>query len=449
MHPLPKPKSFCECLLLVLLAGGALAAPPSPKPSDIPQKKSPMKIAHGSANGEYEDVLVAPQVIRSRAATEIPPKAPASGSPTSYYCPYGNEQRNSRLATPLPDGTWKEIWKTEVLADFPPRFVLQGGDRILIQAAVWQLFDPKGKTLAAERSGPAPILMDTANQLLYFFDGVGQLTAHKLGDGQLAFSTSANMADEGSYSLIARRGQKLLTAGSERQLDPHGHHRPENSKIEILDLGKPLEVSKTGSLLSVKTVGSLSLASNRILTAIQGETVIAAALDHIVATDWLFSRTALFTSTFKPLTMSVDETGAIYLVIRDGAGVALWRVNTQGERLYSVKLPKEMEDILTPPIVSHDHTAYLIAGNRLAAVSSQGVLLWEYKPANPIAGGVVTGDDHLLLAVGSEIISFDAEGHSRVLSSFKEEVLSTPPILTSQNELLVASPSALHCLKAQ
>ncbi len=408
-----------------------------------------MKIEQGSPKGEYQEVHVAPQVIRTHNTFEIPPKAPVSGSPASYYCPYGNEQRNSRLATSLPDGTWKEIWKAEVLADAPPRFVLQGGDRVLIQAAVWQLFDMNGKRLAAERSGPAPILLDATDQFLYFFNTAGRLVAHKLSDGQLAYSTSANLGDEGSYSLIASRGQHLLTAGSERQLDPHGHHRPNNSLIEIVDLGKPLEISSAGSLQSKKKVGSLSLSANQMILAIIGETVVAVAPDNIVTTDWKFSRTAVFSGTFTPLTMSVDETGAIYLVVRDDGGHALWRVNTQGERLYSVNLPNEMEEIRTPPIVSHDHKAYLFATNRLMAIDAQGSVVWENKFRSPIGGAVVTGNDYLLVSADSDLLAYDPDGRSRVLQSFPGETLCTPPVLSNRGEIYVATEKVLYCLRVQ
>lgn len=412
-----------------------------------------MKLTRGSAKGDYQDIRVSPSRVRAPAPETVAKslvKAPASASAAAYACPFANEERNSRLARALPAGQWREAWHAEVRSDFRPRFVLQQGERIVIQAGVWQLLDRVGKPISAARSGPAPIAMDTDRNAVYFIDQLGQLAAYKLGDGKPYFTALVNMGDEGSYSALARRDHFLLTAASERQLDPHGHHKASTSRVEIIDMGDPVQVNDQGLLASIRTVGSLSIDTITLYTALHDQSVVLAIPDYIVRTDWQFAEPTAVMASFTPLAMSVDETGAAYVVVRVGdAGPALWKLAPSGERLFAAELPAEMAEIMTPPVISHDHKVYLVCGRRLAAVSKEGTLVWEHKAEDEIGGAVITGDDQLLVAEGSEVRVFDDQGQSRVLCEFGHEKLCTPPILTDRDELLVASTTMLHCMKAK
>jgi outer membrane protein assembly factor BamB len=138
--------------------------------------------------------------------------------------------------------------------------------------------------------------------------------------------------------------------------------------------------------------------------------------------------------------------GLIYLVVFHEERLNLWLVNSDGEKAYAVELPKEVGNIYYPPIIGYDHRVYLLSDKRLMAFNSRGDFIWEYKTQSEIAGAVITADNQLLLTIGSELGAFEANGRYKMLYEFEGESLQTPPTLTSNSELLVASRSNFYCL---
>jgi hypothetical protein len=78
-----------------------------------------------------------------------------------------------------------------------------------------------------------------------------------------------------------------------------------------------------------------------------------------------------------------------------------------------------------------------------------GKPLFSIPIRKAFGGATVTADDKLLVSDGPELIVFGADGVSRVLHDFAQQSLKTPPILTPQGRILVASDETLFCLRVQ
>jgi hypothetical protein len=394
-------------------------------------------------------IEAAPIAIRlvERLGTLVPAK-PAGGG-DAYMRPFANEQLNSRVQQPLPAGSWAPRWQAELGYDLHPAFILLGGGRILVQGLrQWRLFDGEGKPVASGDVGPSDVFLDAEHSLFYLADRHGFVAARRLSDGTEAFVLSAYFGTAFQRTAVARRGQHLTIASVERPVDPHGEHEPNLSVIEVQDLGDPLEVSETGHLRSAKRVTNLMRPTVLFLTALQNETLAIATRNWIYLADKdLEIRTAL-QGEFVPIALSLDESMRMYLVVESEEQRRLWAVTPNGEKMV-LPLPAEFQAAAVPPIVGYDHRIYMVSRGDAMAVSQEGKLVWQRPAGGAIGGAVVTADNQLLVAAGSEVAAFDAEGKRRVLWASGGEELKTPPVLNAKGELLVASDGHLFSLASK
>jgi hypothetical protein len=100
-----------------------------------------------------------------------------------------------------------------------------------------------------------------------------------------------------------------------------------------------------------------------------------------------------------------------------------------------------------PPIVGRNHRAYILGTNRVLAIDPDGKLAWVRPLKSAQAAAVITKDDQLLVADGSDLAAFDTTGERRTLHSFAGELLVTPPVITKRGEILVASQRRLYSLR--
>ncbi len=395
--------------------------------TEVSTAKSPIKLN------------VAPIDIRSAPGEASIPRAKPSGGPGGFLRPFANDQINSRLASPLPNGPWSIHRQTPLDSNLEPFALLCTGDRILVQGReLWQMLDSEGKVLAFHRLGASDVHLDPELSLFYLADTSGYVAARRLADGGEEFVLSAYSGDDFRRSLIARQANRMTIVSVEMRI-PHRIPKPDRSVLEVQDLGEKKELSSTGRLRSARRLSSLKLDTALLLTALNDGTIILATSNWIYFVDEnLHVRTAL-RGEFEPIALSLDEKTRIYLLVRIRSHKALWVLTEQGHRVMSFVFPAELPQQTFPPIVGYDHQVYLVIADRVVAVSSSGKLLWERTLQGKFGGATVTADDQLLVSEGSRIVAYGLNGQSTIQFDFGRETLSTPPVLMQGGKLLVAT----------
>jgi hypothetical protein len=361
--------------------------------------------------------------------------------------PFVNQQLNSRLAYPLGTGDWKIQWQEDIAAGLYPSYVLEAHDRIVVQGNDrWQLFDADGKSILTAPLGPSSVFIDSANSLFYLSDENGYIAARRLSDGGEEFVFHGYFGNDFRRTLIERNEGRMLIVSIERQIDAHGRHQPNLSVIEVQDLGAPLKINADHILVSAKRQTNLMRDTINLHAAMRGETLVLATDQRIYFTDLALKINSVLQAEFTPLAMSIDEASRVYLLVQTKAGLELWVVTKDGKRVLSSVLPQDMRVNPTPPIVSYNHRIYILGADRVMAIAPSGRLAWVRSLKTARASAVVTADDQLLVSDGSELVVFDESGKRRVLQTFADDVLTTPPVLSSDGEILVASEHRLYCL---
>jgi hypothetical protein len=409
------------------------------------QKEKNMEIISRTSPSDIHTEQIALQPLQDAAK----PAALPVDKPTrrgGYPCPYGNPMQNSRCSLSLPAGTWEIHWQSSVAEDFEPRFVLTEGDHVVTQAETWQLFDLNGRMLAEGRTRPGQMVIDSSSGLFYSVDINGYLAANQITDGKLKFILLPTGADSYFRPLIVPLGQRIIISGFELA---RGNHLPNSAAIEVVNLGSSLKI-EAQLLTSAVTEKTLHLRVARLTVAANDESVVFAVPNAICFSDRTLKITSAYGSQFKPLAMSLDEAGRAYLIAEAAAERQLWLVTPKGERVILVpKVPSGEKGVAEPPVVSCDHRVYLIAGAKLLCIGADGKQLWDRPLSASCGGTVVTPDDDLLLSDGSELVLFNNRGERRRLFEFPGETLCTPPVLTADGWLLVASKDKLYCLSVK
>lgn len=361
--------------------------------------------------------------------------------------PFVNDCLNSRLAQTLPDGEWTIRCNAQLEPGLRPKHILHAFDRIIIQGdGPWQLFDRDFNSLARGYLDSSDVLLDAENKLFYLSDAAGMIEAHNLDNGNTVFSASLLFGHAFTRSFMARKNERMIVVSIEREIDQDAEEKPETSTIEVLKFDEPQMIDEDGILTSSHVVAELKRKTLWLLSALQDETLFVATDNQICLIDFDLQIKTAINGEFKPTTMSLSNAGLIYLVVNDKESLSLWLLTPAGEKVYSTNLPTDVGNIHHPPIIGYDHRVYLIADKRLLAFNSSGDCIWECKTQSEIGGAAITADNQLLVSIGSELAVFDANCKYKTLYDFKGESLQTPPTLTSNGELLVASRNKLYCL---
>ncbi len=390
----------------------------------------------------------APKAIREANSSAPLPKATPPQDGPAYPRPFVNAQSNARLSTALPAGLWEARWQAPLDPFFPYAFVLQAGNRIMLQGpGRWQLFDLRGTSLAIDNFGDSDIVLDAERSLAYLADRFGRGLAVQLMDAVPAFIFSLEGTGDYRRTFLDRQGDRMVAASFKRPTNPHDPVPPRISVVEIYDLGNPPRVTE-GVLLSAVRRAVLYYEVETLLAAVQNGTLVLALPNRIVRTDLDLTIQDEFEGPFTPLAMSLDETGRAYLVVRieeeeGGVRHALWVVTPEGDRVIDVEVP---EAAYGPPVVGYDHRVYLAAGDSIRAFEADGEARWTRYAGGPVAGAVVTADDRLLVAAGGLLAAYDAAGERTVLFNLEGDRWTTPPVLTERNRIFVASEQHLYCL---
>jgi outer membrane protein assembly factor BamB len=369
----------------------------------------------------------------------------AVDEPGDYPRRFGTPERNSRMGVALPQGTWRPRFQAPVRGVVGPRDVLVLGDRIVVGSERgFALHDPDGERIGGGALGDGTILLDPLDALLFGVDPDGLLTGWNLATGERRFRMILLLPGPYARVFLDRPGD-LYLASVETAVPPHSGRQPSQSLVERYSLGDPIAVDHNGALISAERTGDLIRDRSDLVIARHGQRLVIAVEDSIYQADQTLRLATRLSGRFRPVAMSLDEAGRAYLVVSTETGPALWAVEPDGRRLFETPLPPFGGPPLAPPIVSRHHLVYLVYADRILAFESDGRPSWSF--AGAVAGATLTGDDRLLVSVGTEVRSLRTGGPGELVTSIAEPVL-TPPVLSADGTLLFASADTLYAFQA-
>ncbi|MFH1022043.1 MAG: PQQ-binding-like beta-propeller repeat protein [Planctomycetota bacterium] len=370
---------------------------------------------------------------------------------TSILRPYVNGALNSRLAQML--GSIRPFvlnWVAELSQARWSYWILWAADRIAVPGPeAWQLFDLEGHRIGFGPSGGGGLTLDPEKHLFYVGEHSGLIGARNLKDGNRAFAMSLYSGNKFDRIFMTRMGSRFISVSTQVRTDPDLPD-PQDSLLEITELRDPdLRKSYTDQGGPVE-IADLERQSKLLLAAIHENTIVLATRDRIFFADSSGELNGALAGTFVPYTMSLDEMGRIYLILEpkeSNRTQSLWVLSPDGELLCNYSLP-EGYTVKHPPIIGYDHSVYLLAGEKIIAVASDGNTRWSRSTGRQLSGAVVTADNQLFVSEGNELVAYNLKGERRVVHLFEEQLV-TAPVIIDGNRILVASDHRLFCLKPQ
>ena len=395
-----------------------------------------------------EPTPVEVRAVPIRAGVAAPP---AKASPQADYpMAFGGPEQNSRLPGSLPAAAWSIRWQSGLNGSAAPNHVVQAADRILTEGGgLWQLFDLAGMPVAQGRYMGSHVVLDSPHSLFYFIDTNNLLMALHLADAGKLFMIFPSFGENFVRPLLVRQNNRFVLAATELEGAPHRPAPPNLSVIEYDELGPELKTGRTGLLFSLTARGKLLIRTNKFAAAMHDDTVAFAVPGRIYLASSDMKVKGAFDGDFEPFSLSMDESGRMYFVALRGGRYELWILSPDGALIGSHPLKPGMERLVAPPIVAYDHRVFVVSSSTILALDPACKLLWEAGASSPIAGAAVTADGRLLVSTGAEVSAFDEQGRRTTLHSFSGDSLTSAPVLTGNQELLVASRSFLYCLKAE
>lgn len=374
---------------------------------------------------------------------------------TNYLTQYLNPQRNSRLNSIFPDSKlWEIKWRTELNSDEIPGHILFNDERIIIQyESGWQLFDTSGKHITEGIRAEGDILIDKAENIFYINDPTGFIEAIDIITGKTIFYVHPYFGKGFKKSVMFSDGNKILCISNELPIITHDSPTefPETTLFEIIELENSRETDDDKILSSTKQLAHLFCKTSRFIAAFHDSTIILAVPNHIYFIDAKLNVTKDLCENFIPLEMSIDEDMRIYLlaeIIEDDKIIktALWIIDSVGNLISDVEINPLRNDFLTPPVIDFEHNVFIRYEDRILAIEPYGSVLWEQNIQKPLSG-FNSAKNYLLTSEGNILTALDKNGERKFIHHFEDEELTTAPLLTNSNEILVTTQNFLYCLK--
>lgn len=369
-------------------------------------------------------------------------------SENTYTRAYANELSNSRIPVKISDKLWEIKWQLKVDPFFPAEFILTANNQfIAFGGGRWHLLDSEGKLLTTEFLGNSSVVFDPAYSLVYSADRFGQIAAVKLPAFEQLYSMQVNGLEDVERTFLYRNDGIFLIADKIENKNPHNPTPSKFIYLESYAIDDP-PVIENGHLASYKEIKHLYYsAANVTVAALKDIFVYAVENELIIAGTDLKIRNE-YEGKFKPVTLSLDESGRIYLtVINTENKLALWVMTQQGELLVDTDIPVEGQLNTVPPVISFNHDIFLIFKDRVLSYREDGRLKWQTLTDGNTAGAVVTSDNKLLLSEGSMINELDETGERQPIFQFPGEVITSPPVITSENEIIAATEGNIYLLR--
>ena len=133
-------------------------------------------------------------------------------------------------------------------------------------------------------------------------------------------------------------------------------------------------------------------------------------------------------------------------VINNENKLALRIITPDGDLLVDTQIPIEDQLNSVPPVIGYNHEIFIVFDNRLFSYTEDGKLKWQTYTDGKTGGAIVTTDDKLLLSEGSTISQFDEKGERQFIFQFPGENITTCPVITKNNNIIVATEGNIYLL---
>lgn len=364
-----------------------------------------------------------------------------------YYKPFSNFSSNSSVGFSLEYGNWEIFWKSACPEFSEVQYVLDAKRFIVVQGTTqWQLVDKmSGDEILRSNKGDSDIIIDNLNSQLFYINNIGYIVNHNIS-GEIKHKCPVYFLDKCKRLMIRYKNKSYYVASKSYGPPPLGNGNMWSfEKVEFIN---DTNVDVFQVLKEVHDAGRIIQKNNELCTpASYFDTTILVIRNKFFIIDENMQIQKALISEFNPIYFSISKEGDIYAAIINEANLFLWRLDQLGGLYFSINLSAKLNDIIMPPIIGFDKKIYCLSKDRILTFNSEGDILWNQHAGGPITGAIVTADDQLLVSAGNFIAAFNDKGERRILYVFPSEKLCTPPILTADNLMFVASQNNLYCLR--
>ncbi len=387
-------------------------------------------------------------ISESSQQFSIDDKPPSDFSIVSCF---SNEAHNGRSAVKLAKNLWSQKWKVPLDESLTPRHILFCNDYIIVYGnGQWQLFSMQGKTLNSGAAGFSELYIDKQTGLFFFADYNGLIQARNLQDGSHKYSFFPMFSTGYSRPAFFRKERLLDILSVEENENPHGNVTLRSSVIEAVDIGEPETIDDNGYLLSAHRLKDIQVNSTEVNAVFSDNLAVVAAPDQIIITGAELKIARIIKGEFKPVAMSMDESGRIYIVASLAGSVgkknALWVIDSSGSKLADIELPGGAESF-NPPLLGYGLKLYVTSDKHIYSINLKENSFTEVPFEKPLGGAVISSDNKIVLAAGKMIFGIDDNGETIYLTHLDDDKWITNPVFAGNDNLICSTGKFLYCFE--
>lgn len=364
-----------------------------------------------------------------------------------YTRPYANNESNSRIPVLITDKLWDIRWQTAIDPFFPARFILTAKGNFIIQAVDrWYVLDSEGELTGRDFLGNSDIVFDPERKLFYYADRFGNIAAINLSSRKKAFSMQVHGLEDVERKYFCRIDHNFLLAEKSENKNPHDPSPLSFIYLEAYIIDEP-PIVENGNLTSYKELYHTYYYTNQVAAASNLKHFVYSVENKIVIAGKDLKSESEFEDQFKPVSLSLDESGRIYMTVLNSENKLALRVITPGgDLIVDSEIPVEDHLNSIPPIIGYNHEIFLVFDDQVFSFTDDGKLKWQTYTDGKTGGAIVTSDNKLLLSEGSSISQFDEEGERQFIFQFPGENITTCPVITKNNNIIVAAGGNIYLL---
>ena len=364
-----------------------------------------------------------------------------------YTRPYADNELNSRSPVFISNKLWDIKWQTAIDPFFPGKFILTAGSNFIIQAADrWYLLDSEGELKGKDFIGNSDIVFDPERKLFYYADRFGNISAINLSSAKRLFSMQVHGLEDVERKYFCRIDHNFLLAEKSENKNPHDPSPLSFIYLEVYAVDDP-PIVENGNLTSYKELSHTYYYTDQVVAASDLKHFVYSIENKLIIAGPNLKTEAEFEDEFRPVTLSLDESGRIYMtVINNQNKLALRVISADGNLLVDTEIPVEDQLNSIPPIIGYDHGIYIVFDNQVFSFTENGNLKWQTFTDGKTGGAIVTLDNRLLLSEGSTISQFDENGERQFIFQFPGEKITTSPVITKNKDIIVTTEGNIYLL---